>query len=243
MLKVRTLFFCGLLLAVLHAPLLAQESLHLAAGAGYKRLVQEICTAFTAQSGIKVQLVFGNMGQIVPQVREGGDFDFILGDKSHLEAANLAFAGEHVLGKGRLVAAVAKGSSLMGLNGLTDPAVSRIAIADAKKAIYGRAAAEYFANSGLEEKIQDKVLVVGTVPQVSAYVISGEVDVGFINLTEALAIEGKIARLLPVDEQLYSPVLIVAYRLQQSPHGKAAEAFISFLESGEARAIIQGHGL
>ena len=221
----------------------AQENLNIASGAGYKRLVQELCTAFTAQSGIEVQQVFGNMGQIVVQVREGGDFDFILGDKRHLEAAKLSFAGEYVLGKGRLVAAVAKGSELTTLDELTKPSISRVAMADAKKAIYGQAAAEYLANSGLGEKIKNKVLVVGTVPQVSAYVLSGEVDVGFINQTEAMAIEHKVARLLPVDEALHSPILIVAYRLEKSPHDKAAEAFISFLATKEAQAIVRGHGL
>ena len=85
--------------------------------------------------------------------------------------------------------------------------------------------------------------MVGTVPQVSAYVISGEVDIGFINQTEAMALEHKIGQLLPVDESLYSPILIVAKRLQQSPHAKAADAFIAFLQTDEARDLIKQHGL
>lgn len=243
MLNLRILLLCCTLFFAWHIPAQAQETLNIAAGAGYKRLVQQLCTAFSAQSGMETQQVFGNMGQIVVQVREGGDFDFILGDKSHLEAAKLAFAGEHIIGKGKLVAAVAKGSALTRLDELAQPAVSRVAMADAKKAIYGQAAAEYLANSGMDEKIQSKLLVVGTVPQVSAYVVSGEVDVGFINQTEAMAIESKVARLLPVEEDLYSPILIVAYRLEQSPHAKAAEAFIAFLKTEEAQTIIRAHGL
>jgi molybdate transport system substrate-binding protein len=85
--------------------------------------------------------------------------------------------------------------------------------------------------------------VVGTVPQVTAYVVSGEVDIGFINLTEAMAIAPKVGRLLPVDENLYSPILIVAKRMQQSPHAKAADAFIAFLQTEEALTLIQQHGL
>ena len=78
---------------------LAEDGLMIAAGAGYKRLGEQACAAFTAQSGIQVQQVFGNMGQIVPQVKENGNFDFILGDKSHLETTDLAFSGELVIGK------------------------------------------------------------------------------------------------------------------------------------------------
>ena len=234
---------CCLLLAVQVLPLQAEETLNIASGAGYKRLVEQVCTAFTAKTGIQVQQVFGNMGQVVPQVKEGGNFDFILGDKSHLESTDLAFAGEYVLGKGRLVAVVAKGSAITSLDQLNDPSVSRIAIADSKKAIYGHAATEYLTRKGLWEKIQPKLLVVGTVPQVSAYVISGEVDIGFINQTEAMALEHKIGQLLPVDESLYSPILIVAKRLQQSPHAKAADAFIAYLQTDEARDLIKQHGL
>ncbi|WP_028318633.1 molybdate ABC transporter substrate-binding protein [Desulfobulbus elongatus] len=234
---------CLAFLAGWTAPLQAEDTLNVAAGAGYKRLVEQACAAFTAQTGIRVQQVFGNMGQIVPQVKEGGDFDFVLGDKTHLESTDLVFSEEHVLGRGRLVAVVAKGVAITGLDQLTAPAAGRIAIADAKKAIYGHAAREYLANTGLWDRLQPKLLVVGTVPQVSAYVISGEVDVGFINQTEAMAIEQKVGRVLPVDETLYSPVLIVAKRLQHSPHTGAADAFLAFLRTDAARTLVKQHGL
>lgn len=234
---------CFLLLVAWLTPLRAEETLNLAAGAGYKRLVEQMCSAFTVKTGIQVQQVFGNMGQIVPQVKEGGNFDFVLGDKSHLESTDLAFSEEYVIGKGKLVAVVAKGSAIASLKDLTSQSTSRIAIADSKKAIYGQAATEYLTNTGVWNQIQPKLLIVGTVPQVSAYVVSGEVDIGFINLTEALAIEQKVGRMLPIDEGLYSPVLIVAKRLQQSPHGKAAEAFLAFMQTEEAIALIKQHGL
>lgn len=234
---------CCLLLAVQVLPLQAEEALNIASGAGYKRLVEQVCTVFTAKTGIKVQQVFGNMGQIVAQVKEGGNFDFVLGDKSHLESTDLVFSGEYVLGKGRLVAVVAKGSAITSLDQLTDPVASRIAIADWKKAIYGHAATEYLMREDLWEKIQPKLLIVGTVPQVSAYVISGEVDIGFINQTEAMALEHKVGRLLLVDESLYSPILIVAKQLQESPHAQAAQAFLDFLQTDEARDLIKQHGL
>jgi ABC-type molybdate transport system substrate-binding protein len=42
---------------------------------------------------------------------------------------------------------------------------------------------------------------------------------------------------IPVDEKLYNPILIVAKRLQQSPNGKDAGSFVSFLQSEEAQAM------
>ena len=233
---------CTLCLALV-TPLKAEDGLMIASGAGYKRLVEEACAAFTAKTSIPVQQVFGNMGQIVPQAKESGNFDFLLGDKSHLETTDLAFSGEQVIGKGKLVVAVAKGSKVQNLDELSSSLLTRIAMPDSKKAIYGHAATEYLQRKGLWESLQPKLLTVGTVPQVSAYVVSGEVDMGFINLTEAMAIESKVATIIPVDEQFYSPILIVAKRLQQSPHTKEAEAFIAFLQSDEAKALAKKHGL
>jgi len=221
----------------------AKEGLTVAAGAGYKRLVEQLCTAFTAKTGLPVEQIFGNMGQITAQAKESSAIDFIMGDKSFLDATTLSFSEEHTIGKGKLIAAVAKGVNIKSLDELSDPAVTRIAQADSKKAIYGLAATEFFTNKGIGEKIQAKLLVVGTVPQVTAYVVSGEVDIGFINMTEALAIKEKVGLLIPVDEKLYSAILIVAKRLKQSPNGKAAGSFVSFLQSEEAQAMIRKQGL
>ena len=240
---VRFFLLSLLLVANWTGPVCAAETLTIASGAGYKRLVDQACTAFTAKTGIQVQRVFGNMGQVVAQVRESGNFDFILGDKAHLESTGLAFSGEYVFGKGKLVAAVAKGSKITNLDQLTEVTDNRVAIADPKKAISGHAATEYLKNKGIWEKMQPKLLVVGTVPQVSAYVLTSEVDVGFINLTEAMAIEKKVGLLLPMDENLYSPILIVAKRMQQSPHSQAADAFLAFLQTDEARILIKQNGL
>jgi molybdate transport system substrate-binding protein len=221
----------------------AEEGLTVAAGAGYKRLVEELCTTFTARTGMPVQQIFGNMGQLIAQAQESGAFDFILGDKIYLDATALSFSEEYVIGNGKLVAAVAKDVTITTLDDLTNAAVTRIAIADSKKAIFGHAATEFFTNKGIWEQIQPKLLIVGTVPQVTAYVISSEVDIGFINLTEALAIKEKVGLLIPVDEKLYTPILIVAKRLKQSPNGKGAGSFVLFLQSEEAQAMIRKQGL
>nr|NJM04170.1 molybdate ABC transporter substrate-binding protein [Desulfobacula sp.] len=221
----------------------AGEKLTLAAGAGYKRLVNELCTIYTAKTGVEVQQIFGNMGQVTAQVKESGAVDFIIGEKQFLDSTSLAFNGEVPIGKGKLIAVTAKGVDIKSLDDLTDPKITRIALPDAKKAIFGKAAAEFFTRKGIEAQLQPKLLIVGTVPQVSAYVMSGEVDIGFVNLTEALAIQDKVGLLLPVDEGLYAPILIVAKGLEQSRNTEAAGSFAEFLQSGEAKAVITQQGL
>lgn len=222
---------------------LAADTLTLASGAGYKPVVEELAKVFEKESGITVERLYGNMGQIMGMIRESGKVDLVAGDKRYLDGTDLKFSGELVLGKGRLVLATAKASPVRSLADLSKPEVKRVAMPDPQKAIYGRAAEEYMESAGLKDKLKDKLLVVATVPQVSAYVLSGEVDAGFINVTDALPIKDKIGVVLPVDEAAYKPILIVAKPLAQAPHAVAVERFAAFMNGKTAKDILAKHGL
>lgn len=221
----------------------ATGELTIAAGAGYKRLVNQLSAGYTRKTGTEVQLVFGNMGQIIAQSRQSDEIDILIGDKRFLDGTELVFSGEYAIGQGKLMAATAKGVTMDSLDRLTDESIARIALPDAKKAVYGYAAAEFLDNKKLRSQLDRKLLVVGTVPQVAAYVVSGEVDLGFLNLTEALAIKDKVGQLIAVDEALYSPIWIVAKQLSGRDSGHVVPSFVSYLQSDEARAIIKKHGL
>jgi molybdate transport system substrate-binding protein len=149
----------------------------------------------------------------------------------------------HEIGRGKLVAAFAKGLRFEDPADITRGDITRVAMPDPKKAIYGRAADEFITSTGIRMQVQDKLLVVATVPQVSSYVLSKEVDVGFINLTDALAIEHRIGGIILVDQKLYEPIIIVAGILENAPNPEPLARFAKFLDTGEARSIARKHGL
>jgi len=123
------------------------------------------------------------------------------------------------------------------------PSVKRLAMPDPKKAIYGLAGTEALAKAGLTAKVQDRLLVVATVPQVTAYLVLGEVDAGLTNLTDVMDLGGKIGGYFKVDEHLYSPIVIGAGVLANAQNHAAVSGFTSFLASPQAREIVRGHGL
>ena len=221
----------------------AAEKLTVAAGAGYKKMVTELAYAFTAESGIEVEQIYGNMGQVIAQAKNSGLVDCVIGDKSFLEQSELDFATMNEIGRGKLMAAFAKGLKLENPSDIVRDSITRVAMPDPKKAIYGKAADEYLRNANLYEKIQGKLLVVATVPQVSAYVLSKEVDVGFVNLTDAMGIQDQIGGMLQVDQKFYSPILIVAGTLKSAPNINALKSFAEFLTSAKAKEIAAKHGL
>ena len=231
-----------LLALSLAVPALA-EPLTLAAGAGYKKPVTELAAAFEAKSGVKTELIFGNMGQLTTQVKGSGAIDAIVGEKSFLESAGLAVAGATPLGRGVLVLAWPKGKPLAAPADITKPEVTRLAMPDPAKAIYGKAAAQYLERAGLAQAVAAKLLAVATVPQVTTYLQSGEVDAGFVHRTDALGAGDLIGGFLEIDPSLYSPIEIVAAPIGGAKNPEAAKAFLAFLGTPEAQAITLRHGL
>lgn len=234
-----------MLLAILplHATL-AAEPLAIAAGAGYKRPVVELAQAFERQAGIQVESFFGNMGQVMAQAVQSERVALVFGDQAFLDAAKqLRFERYLSAGKGRLVLAWPKGRSLSQAGDLTQPAFIRIALPDMRHAVYGKAAAEYLEHSGLGARVNDRLLTVATVPQVSAYLVSGEVDAGFINLTDAIGVRDRIGGFIEIDPALYGEIRIVAGVVEGRSQLSGVSELAAFLETPEAKAILARHGL
>jgi molybdate transport system substrate-binding protein len=219
------------------------EPLTIAAGAGYKKLVTELATTFERTSGIKTELVFGNMGQVTTQARTSGAVDVVVGEKGFLDDAGLNFSGEAAIGRGILVVAWPKGRALAAPADVAKADVKRLAMPDPQKAIYGKAAAQYLEKAGLAKAVADKLLVVATVPQVTTYLISGEVDAGFVNRTDVMDLGVAIGGYLEVDPSLYAPIDIVAKRLSGAKNADGARAFGDFIGSEPAKAIAAKHGM
>lgn len=229
------------LLATNAAPARA-ESLTVAAGAGYKKLVTDLAASFEAASGRKVELIFGNMGQVTTQAKTSGKIQMIIGEQAFLKQAQVSMASFHELGRGVLVVAWPKGRAVKDLAALADPEVGRIAMPDATKAIYGKAGGEALAKAGLAGKVKDKLLVVATVPQVTTYVLTGEVDAGLTNLTDVMGLGGQIGGYFKVDPALYTPISIGAAVISGAAHPDLA-AFSAFLASPKGQELARKHGL
>lgn len=237
----RVLLAC--LVVLLLASQALAEPLIIASGAGYKKLVTELAKAYETATKNKPELIFGNMGQVTSQAKGSGSVDVVVGEKGFLEKAGLSFSGMSEVGRGILVLAWPKGKTLKDAADIAKPEVRRVAMPDPKKAIYGRAASQFLENTGLKAKVGDKMLVVATVPQVTTYLISGEVDAGFANRTDVMDLGPAIGGYLEVDPKKYAPIVIVAGRLADAKNAASAKAFTDFLTTDVAKAIAEKHGM
>lgn len=222
---------------------LRAENITIAAGAGYKRPLVEIANQYEKKTGKHIDAVFGNMQQIISQAKMSGNVSIIFGEKTFFDHSGINFSSYYPVGTGNLVLAWRKGLHMKSIEEIRNKEITRIGIPDANKAVYGRAATEYLKNSGSSEIVAQKLITVSTVPQVSAYLVSGEIDCGFINITDAIGIQDNIGGYLAAEKSLYTPILIKGGVVSGFEHHKEVQAFLKFLYEKESMAILRHYGI
>jgi len=237
---IKSTILSALILASLATPVAAGNAV-LAAGAGYKKMVTALNKAYTQKSGHSVDLIFGNMARVTTLAKQSGKVGIVLGDEFFLDKANLPMVTKLELGRGKLVLAYAKSSRFSKLEDLD--VAGRIALPDTKKAIYGKAAREYLQSSGRLPTIKPRLIEVSTIPQVFSYLVTDEVDMGFLNLTHTLNVADKLGGYIIINEKGYSPIRIIVGLLDDCDTMPQANEFLDFLKTPEAKTIIQKHGL
>ena len=239
-------------------PAHAQTSpaLLLLAGAGYKRPVEALCAAFTQATGVAVERSYGNLQQVLAQAKASGRVDVLVGDADFIDRAqDLKLPQRISLGHGILTLAwrrnlpVSGGlSGLAGARELLAAPTHSVTLPNPQQTIYGNAARQLLQAQGLWDGLQERLKMVGTVPQVSAYLTAGEIDIGFMNLTEALAVKDQLGGFieLPSGAGSYAPVNIVAAMPELSKvseaHANKAQ-FALFLGTPVAQGILRRAGL
>ena len=215
------------------------DSLLVGAGGGFKKPVTAVIENLK-KDGVNVEGAFANLAQITAQAKQS-DMALIVGDEAFLKKTDLDIKGYERIGKAGLVLVTPKGKEIKDVSELKN--LAKIAMPDAKKAIYGIRTVEFLKNAKLESELAPKILAVAGVPQVVTYVLNGEVDAGFINSTEAEARKGEFGSVIYIDESLYSPVFISAAKLASCEGNASCAKFLDELKTPRSKEIFAKFGL
>ena len=226
-----------LLMAAIFA--FGNENLLVSAGGGYKKIVEAVAHNLK-KDGVNIDTSFTNIKAIMTQAKEGKT-DVIVGDEDFLKKSDLKITEYVNLGSGALVLATKKGVKIEKIDELKT--LSKIAMPDAAKTVYGKRASEFMQNANLEGELKDKILAVAGVPQVVTYILNGEVDAGFINQTELNAHKDEFGSFILIDKVLYAPANIVAAKLEGCEKKADCEKFINELKSERSKEIYAKFGI
>jgi molybdate transport system substrate-binding protein len=223
-----------------------------AAAADLSTVLKQLGDIFERKSGVKLKLSLGASGALTQQIQNGAPFDlFFSADMDYprqLIASGDADAPSlYQYAVGKLVLWVPEDSPLdpgqKHMDVLLDPSVKKIAIANPQHAPYGRAAVAALKNSGVYERVADRLVLGENVSQAAQFVESGNAQAGFVALSHAVApamqAKGKYWQ-VPAD--FYPPLAQGAVVLSRAQHKQEAAQFLEFFTTKEARELLRKSG-
>ena len=246
--KLNVLVCMGTLLATMAHWANAGE-VNAAVAANFTTPVQRIVELFQKESGHTVKLSFGSSGKFTAQIKEGAPFDvFLSADEKNpklLEQEGLAVEGSRfIYAFGKLVLWSAQ-PNLVDAKGevLRKGGYNKIAYAEPKLAPYGVAAKETLEELGLWNTVQGKLVTGESITQAYQFAATGNADLAFIALSQ-ITKDGKVTEgsWWMVPAHMYNPIKQSAVLLTAAPDKVAARAFLAFLKSEKAVAIIRTYG-
>lgn len=226
------------------------DTLAVAVAANLQYVFTDLQAAFEHHGPHRLQPSFASSGKLVSQISLGAPFDvFLSADMQFpqaLQKEGFSATVPTVYARGVLVLWSARSRDLNAWQDLlATPAIGRIAIANPETAPYGREALRALDFYRLTPRVKDKLVYAESVSQVNQYVHAGAVDIGFTAKSVVLsaALRG-VGSWVNVPAAAYRPIDqgVVMTRYGAATHPKAAQAFLDFLGSSPARAILAAGG-
>lgn len=220
-----------------------------AVAANFAAPAKLIAAEFENDTGHRALLAFGATGKFYAQIRNGAPFEMLLAaddeTPARLEKEGSAVAGTRfTYATGRLVLWSAK-PGYVDHRGevLAKGDFKHLAIANPKLAPYGAAAVEALAAMKLIDLMQPKSVQAENIAQAYQFVATGNAELGFVALSQVFK-DGKIAKgsAWIVPAKLHRQIRQDAVLLEKGKGKPAAEAWLGFLKSDKAKAIIRGFG-
>ncbi|MFQ5587068.1 MAG: molybdate ABC transporter substrate-binding protein [Thermodesulfobacteriota bacterium] len=223
-----------------------ERQLTIAAASDLAFALKEIAQEFERTTGRGVVISFGSTGKLTRQIENGAPFDlFFAANESYInelrEGNFIIPSTRQLYGQGRIVLAVNKreGVKIEKLDGLPDPAVKRIAIANPNHAPYGIAAKEALISAGVWEGVRPKLVYGENVRQTLQFIQTGDAAVGIVALSIA-NVDG--IEYTAIDGSLYNPVNQTVAVIRRSQLQDEALSFIKLVKSPVGRRIMERYG-
>ncbi len=238
-------------------PFLHAGEVKVAVAANFLNTLHVLAPLFEQQSGHRLLISAGSTGKLYAQLHHGAPYDvFLAADDKHpalLEKEGLVMPGRRITyALGRLVlwsghSMPLKPSEEGGAQILQQSGIRHVAIANPATAPYGRAAYQALNAMELWHTLKSRIVRGEDVGQVLQFVASGNAQLGFVALAQIRnqsrnpknTFSGDYWR---VPEKFYDPIVQDLVLLKKAENNSAAHAFVAFMQTVQARALIQTSG-
>lgn len=240
--------FAPLLAAILVSfttPAHAGET-QVAVAANFTEPAKEIAAAFRKATGHIAVLSFGASGAFYTQLTHGAPFELFL--SADAERPQKAEQEGFAVPKTRFTYALGRIALYSAKPGLVDAqgtvlkrgGFATVAIADPVTAPYGVAAVQAMQRLGVYPALAPKIVKGSSIAQTYQFVATSTADLGFVALSQLVTVTGGSRWIVP--KALHAPIDQQAVLLKTGAANPVARAFLKFLKSPQAVAIIRRYG-
>ncbi|SFQ56406.1 molybdate transport system substrate-binding protein [Nitratireductor indicus] len=230
--------------AALAGPAAAGET-NVAVAANFTEAAKEIATLFSAETEHQAVLSFGSTGQLYTQITQDAPFEVFLAADDDRPAKAIA-EGYGVEGSsftyaiGKLVLWSSEADLVKDQETLKAGDFQKIAVANPETAPYGTAAVEAMKALGVYDALKNKIVQGNNIAQTYQFVETANAELGFVAKAQLAGNESGSRWEVPGD--LYNPIKQDAVLLKKGEANDAARAFVAFLRSPAALAVIEKYG-
>lgn len=230
------------------------EQVTAAVAANFASAIKQLKPLFEDETGHRLTASLASTGTLYAQIHNGAPFDVFLSADSirpqrliddGLAISNSVFT--YAIGQltlwSRNADLIDDEGKVLSNGKWSEKGIKRIALANPKTAPYGAAAVETLAALDITEATKGSLVTGQNVVQVFQFVVSGNAQLGFIAHAQVLALpEAKRGSYWLIPPALYTPIKQAAVKLNKGNDNIAADAFLDFLKSPQATAIIEANG-
>ncbi len=226
----------------------AAGEVSLGVAANFTETTRKLAQRFEADTGHTVSASFGSTGKLYAQIRNGAPFDiFMAADARRPELVERERAGvtgsRFTYARGKLVLWSPMPNAFDDAGSfLEKQSFARLAIANPKTAPYGLAARQVLESLGHWEALQGRLVRGDSIAQAFQFVVSRNAQAGFVALSQVISWGDGGGTLWHVPQDYYLPIDQQAILLNHGAGKEAATAWMDFLQSDTAIAIIRGYG-
>lgn len=221
--------------------------LNISAAASLKEAMSDLQTAYTKENpNVTFVINYGASGSLQQQIEQGAPCDlFISAGKSQmntLDEKGLLLDGTNKdLVKNSLVVITSKNSSIDDYKNINTDEITAIAVGEPNSVPAGKYADEVLTNLQIKDTIADKLVFAKDVKEVLAWTASGNADLGFVYLSDALS-SSEVNIIETISDEYHSPITYPVAIIKDSDNIDAAKAFEDFLFTDEAQTIFENYG-
>lgn len=215
----------------------------IASAANFTAAMKEIAQRFEEKTSHNTIISYGSTGKLYAQILHNAPFDvFLAADQQRPEqlvSENIA-SKRFTYAVGQLALWSSNTDKTVDIKRLQSADFNRLALANPKTAPYGAAALEVLEKLGLSGKLHTKLVKGENISQTHQFVATGNVELGFVAVSQVSLSNDGNTWLVPRD--YYQPLRQDAVLLNRGSDNPATHEFLAYLNSDDARNIIEKYG-